>query len=107
MGLAQQLSRPSGRILAHYCDDFEFRSPRIIEVMGEPSGTLVGKEAIRAYWAKALSQMPELRFELHAVLCGIDSVVLYYANHRGRLAAEVFEFDEHGLVDRSAAHYDG
>lgn len=95
------------RILAHYADDFEFRSPRIVELMNEPSGTLTGKHAIRPYWAKALSQQPDLKFELHTVLCGIDSIVIYYKNSRGRMAAERFEFNEEGLVFRSAAHYDG
>ena len=94
-------------ILAHYSDDFVFSSPRIVELMSEPTGTLAGKHAVRRYWAKALSQAPELRFELHTVLCGIDSVVLYYKNSRGCLAAERFEFNEGGLVGRSAAHYDG
>ena len=38
------------RILAHYSDDFEMSSPYIITVAGEPSGTLRGEEAVRAYW---------------------------------------------------------
>ena len=95
------------RILAHYSDDFEFCSPRIVELMSEPSGTLTGKHAIRPYWVKALSQAPELRFELHTVLCGVNSIVLCYKSSRGRLAAERFEFNEDGLVGKSAAHYDG
>jgi ketosteroid isomerase-like protein len=95
------------RILSHYTDDFELRSPRIVELMGEASGTLVGKQAIRPYWAKALTQSPPLKFELHTILCGVDGIVLYYKNSRGRLAAERFEFAESGLVVRSSVHYDG
>ena len=94
------------RILSHYSDDFEFSSPRIVELMGEPSGTLVGKSAIRPYWAKALAQTPDLKFVLHTILTGINSLVLYYESSTGRLAAEVFEFGERGTVRRSAAHYD-
>jgi hypothetical protein len=94
------------RILSHYADDFRFSSPKIIELMQEPSGTLKGKEAIRPYWAKALAKTPGLRFELQTVLAGIDSLVLYYTGANGRLAAEVFEFNERGVVRRSAAHYD-
>jgi ketosteroid isomerase-like protein len=95
------------RILAHYSEDFEFSSPRIIDLMGERTGTLVGKAAIRPYWAKALARAPELRFEVQTVLAGINSLVLYYKGSKGRLAAEVFEFDERGVVRKSAAHYDG
>lgn len=75
--------------------------------MGEPTGTLVGKAAIRPYWAKALARAPELRFELHTGLTGINSLVLHCRGSKGRLAAEVFEFDERGLVRKSAAHYNG
>ena len=94
------------RILSHYSDDFEFSSPRIVELMGERTGRLIGKSAIRPYWAKALAGTPDLKFELHTILTGIDSVVLYYKTSTGRLAAEVFEFDERGIVRKSAAHYD-
>jgi ketosteroid isomerase-like protein len=93
------------RILTHYADDFEFTSPVIVEVMGEPSGTLRGKPAIRTYWSKALARVPELRFTLTEVMCGIRSVVINYVRHDGRHASEWFELDANGVVVRSAAHY--
>ena len=97
------------RILAHYADDFTMSSPRIVEIAGEPSGTLHGKPAIRAYWQTALDRAPDLRFELLTTLVGADSVTLYYRSHRGGgttvLAAEVFYFDAAGTVIRAAAHY--
>ncbi len=93
------------RILAHYADDFEFTSPVIVEVMGEPSGMLRGKAAVRTYWSKALARVPDLRFTLVEVLCGIRSVVINYTRHDGRHASEWFELDADGVVVRSAAHY--
>ncbi len=93
------------RILSHYADDFEFASPFIIERVGEPSGRLTGKAAIGEYWAKGLARRPDLRFELKTVLVGVGSVTLYYFGLDGRAAAEYFEFDENGIVRRSAAHY--
>ena len=92
------------RILSHYADDFTMRSPYIVQIAGEPSGALRGKDAVGAYWAAALARMPELRFELVDVLVGMGSVTLYYRGARG-MAAEVFEFDEQGLVVRASAHY--
>ena len=94
------------RILAHYTDDFEFSSPKIIELMGEPTGTLTGKDTIRPYWTRALARTPHLTFELRTILTGVDRIVLYYKGSTGRLAAEAFEFDDHGLVRRSSAHYE-
>jgi ketosteroid isomerase-like protein len=35
------------RVLSHYAEDFEMSSPVIIQVAGEPSGTLKGKKYSR------------------------------------------------------------
>jgi ketosteroid isomerase-like protein len=48
------------RVLSHYADDFEMSSPVIIQVAAEPSGTLRGKAAVGAYWAKALELTPNV-----------------------------------------------
>jgi hypothetical protein len=92
------------RILSHYTDDFEMSSPYIAQLMGEPSGTLKGKTAVGDYWRRALERTPTLRFELVSTLVGVDSIVLYYRGARG-MAAEVFRFNEAGLVTRASAHY--
>jgi hypothetical protein len=94
------------RVLSHYTDDFEMSSPKIIQIAGEPSGRLVGKASVGAYWATALARFPDLHFELLAVLQGIDSVVLYYRRTGGQLAAEVFYFNSAGLVYRACANYE-
>ena len=57
-------------VLSHYTEDFEMSSPKIVEIAGEPSGRLVGKDAVGAYWATALARIPDLRFELLAVMHG-------------------------------------
>jgi hypothetical protein len=93
------------RILAHYGDDFEMSSPVIVQVAGEPSGTLRGKLAVGAYWRKALQLIPDLRFELLSVLVGVGSITLYYKGARGRLAAEVFHFGPDRKVVKAFAHY--
>lgn len=92
------------RVLTHYTDDFEMSSPVIIRVTGDPSGTLHGKAQVRAYWERALGDMPDLRFELVHTLVGVESVVIYYHSAHGA-AAEVFHFNAAGKVDRSSAHY--
>jgi hypothetical protein len=92
------------RVLAHYTDDFTMSSPLIIKIAGEPSGTLHGKDQVRAYWAKALQLVPDLHFELVNTLLGIGSMVLYYKSPRG-LSAEVFLFNEQRKVVRSYANY--
>lgn len=93
------------RILSHYAEDFEMSSQVIIQVAGEPSGTLRGKAAVGAYWKKALGLIPDLQFELISVLAGVNSITLYYKGARGRLAAEVFHFGPDNRVVRAFAHY--
>lgn len=92
------------RVLSHYTDDFEMSSPVIIKLAGEPSGSLKGKAAVGAYWAKAVQLFPHLHFELVTTLVGVNSVTLYYTGVSGP-AAEVFHFNQEGKVARAYAHY--
>jgi len=93
------------RILSHYEEDFAMSSPVIVQITGDPSGTLRGKSAVGAYWKKALALIPDLKFELLSVLIGVDSITLYYKGAKGRLAAEVFHFNGNQKVVRALAHY--
>lgn len=93
------------RILAHYADGFEMSSPMIVQVAGEPSGTLKGKPAVGAYWKTALELIPDLEFQLVSILVGVSSITLYYKGARGRLAAEVFHFGPDNKVIQAFAHY--
>jgi len=94
------------RVLSHYTDDFEMTSPKIVQIAGEPSGRLVGKAAVGAYWATALARNPDLHFELIAAMHGIDSVVLHYRGVGGQLVAEVLYFNSGGMVTRACANYE-
>jgi hypothetical protein len=94
------------RVLSHYADDFEMSSPFIIQLAGEPSGTLRGKSAVAKYWRKALDLIPDLHFELISVLAGVTTITLLYKAAHGGLAAEVFHFDAEQRVTTSFAHYD-
>lgn len=98
-------SHDLARILSHYDDDFEMSSPVIIQLAGEAGGTLRGKAAVGAYWAKALQLIPDLHFELITTLVGVNSITLYYRGASGRLAAEVFHFNEEQKVVKAFAHY--
>ena len=93
------------RVLSHYTDDFEMCSPMISQLLGEHSGTLRGKSAVGAYWLRALQAVPDLKFELITVLVSVRSLVIYYKGARGRLSAEVFNFDSTGQIVKAVAHY--
>jgi ketosteroid isomerase-like protein len=101
-------ARDLPRVLSHYSEDFEMSSPLIIEIAGEPSGCLRGKEKVRAYWQAALNRNPGnpgLHFELLDVFVGANTVVLHYRRNSGNRAAKILFFNKEGLVYRAAAHY--
>lgn len=91
-------------VLSHYTDDVEMSSPFIVGFTGEPSGTLRGKESVRAYWQIALERVPDLHFELLEVLAGVNSIVIYYNAVMGKRASEVFFLGENGKVFQAFAH---
>src|SRR4029079_571855 len=93
------------RILAHYEDEVTLTSPVAAERLGDRSGRVVGKAALRAYFAMGLTAFPELRFELRDVMWGVGSVVLYYVNQRGTMTGEYMEVSPSGKVSRVVANY--
>ncbi|HEY6942137.1 nuclear transport factor 2 family protein [Dokdonella sp.] len=92
------------RVLAHYADDFELASPFIASIAGVPEGRLVGKGAVRAYWAEALRRMPTLHFRLITCFVGVESLVIHYQGVSGP-AAETLVFGVDRRVIRAYAHY--
>ncbi len=92
-------------ILSHYAEDVVFHSPRIRAVTGEDVDAVNGKDALRAYWAKALSLARDLYFEVDQVFAGSDALTIVYTNHRQQQVAETFLFGADGKVVRSVAAY--
>jgi ketosteroid isomerase-like protein len=92
-------------IMKHYADDVEITTPMIKLAAGIKSGSLQGKEQVRAYWEKALTRFPDLHFELIEVTASVNSVAFYYKSIMEKKAIEVMFFDEKGLVNKMIAHY--
>ena len=68
------------RILAHYLDQFEMSSPVIIQIAGEPSGTLNGKELLLcSMWGFSSNISKELSFGDPVSLPGFDQHFSTYA----------------------------
>jgi SAM-dependent methyltransferase len=93
------------RIVSHYREDVLFSSPFAITHAGAEDGVVHTRPALCAYFERALNAYPELRFELIAVLPGVNSVALHYRSVGGREAIEVMELDPRRRVHRVTAHY--
>jgi len=100
-------SRDLDRILTHYAEDVVLVSPVAANLLNDPSGTVRGKQALRAYFKKGLETHTQLRFELIETMWGLSSVVLYYANQRGTKSGEFMEFNPDGKIVRVVANYSG
>jgi predicted ester cyclase len=92
-------------IMTHYEDVIELTSPVAGQLLGTPGGTVVGKVKLRAYFQRGLEAYPDLHFHLEDVLCGVNSVVLYYTNQKGTHTGEFMELSAAGKVVRVVAHY--
>jgi ketosteroid isomerase-like protein len=93
------------RILAHYREDIEFRSPFVVQIAGEPSGCLKGRARLQAYFAEALKKYPDLKFTDVRGHAGVSSITLTYISVKGLHAAEVMALDDAGRIVRVDAHY--
>jgi hypothetical protein len=92
-------------ILSHYAAEVALTSPAAAQILGEPSGTVRGRDALRQYFQRGLEAYPNPTFQLLDVLRGLNSVVLYYVNQKGTKTAEFMEFDANQKVIRVVANY--
>jgi hypothetical protein len=92
-------------ILSHYDDAIELTSPAAAQLLNTPDGKVTGKANLRAYFQRGLATYPDLHFDLKDILCGLNSVVLYYTNQKGSHTAEYMEVAPTGKVTRVVANY--
>jgi uncharacterized protein (TIGR02246 family) len=93
------------RVLALYAEDSEMTSDKIPALGFDASGTLRGKANIGTYWAKALTQLPDLRFELIDTYVSPDSLVVFYQNERGARICEYLRLNAEGRIIQGSANH--
>jgi ketosteroid isomerase-like protein len=93
------------RVLALYAEDTEMTSDRIPAFGFDPSGTLRGKDKLRAYWGAALQKRPNLHFDLIDTYVSPDSVVVFYQNERGAKICEYLRLDTAGKIRQGSANH--
>jgi ketosteroid isomerase-like protein len=98
-------SRDLERVLSLYADDFEMTSDLIPRLGFDLSGTLRGKDKVRAYWTKGLSLAPDLHFELIDTYVSPNSVVVFYQNQRGKKICEYLRLDAAGKIVQGSANH--
>ena len=94
-------------IMSHYEEYVELISPVAAQLLQDPSGRVVGKDALRNYFKRGLEAYPNLEFTLKDMMWGLNSIVLYYINHKGTCTGEYMEISPNGKVARVVANYSG
>src|SRR5215472_6329299 len=97
-------SRDLERVLTLYADGSEMTSHLIPALGFDASGTVRGKDSLRAYWGKALPMNPNLHFTLIDIFVSPDSVVVFYQNERGRKICEYLGLDAAGKIRQGSAN---
>ncbi len=93
-------------VLKLYSEDCEMTSAKIPYFGFDASGVVRGKDALRAYWAKALSLLPDLHFDLNDLLVSPDSVVVHYTNERGGKVCEYLRLGADGKIKQGSGNYE-
>jgi len=77
----------------------------VSQMLNSDNNTVRGIALLRVYFTRALNAYPDLQFTLRQVYSGAQSLVIEYQSISDRLAAEMMEFNDSGLVVRANAHY--
>ena len=93
------------RVLALYDEDSEMTSDKIPALGFDPSGTMRGKDKLRAYWGAALKKRPNLHFELIDTYVSPDSIVVFYQNELGARICEYLRVNDAGKIRQGSANH--
>jgi ketosteroid isomerase-like protein len=106
--LACFAARDLDGLLALYADDATHSSPKIRVRHPETGGKLVGKPALRAWWADSFERLPELRYVPTSITADADRALLEYIRRLPGEAdlpiAEVFDIARGVIVASRVFH---
>lgn len=106
--LAAFEARDLDALLALYADDATHTSPKIRTLHPETGGKLVGKTAMRAWWADAFARLPGLRYIKTSITADAEAVFLEYLrrvpSEPDMPIAEVFEVRDGRIVASRVFH---
>jgi len=93
-------------VLSHFSDDVVFTSPVAAQLLDGSDGVLRGKAALRDYWTRGLTLIPDLRFEVAGVYAGVSAIVINYRNQKDGLVCEVLILRDGLVVEGHGTYLD-
>ena len=91
-------------VLAHFAEDVEFTSPRVVPILGKVRVT--GKNELAEYWNRAMAAVQSIHFELdYAIADGNRLAIVYTSEINGKRmrSVEFLTFNDAGLVREGEA----
>jgi hypothetical protein len=95
-------------LLNLYSENAKHYSPKLKIRQPETNGLIVGKNALRVWWADAFKRLPNLHYEVTSLTANNNRVFMEYIrkvpNEEEILVAEVLEI-ENGLIVASRVYH--
>ncbi len=95
------------KLLALYDNNAKHYSPKLKIRQPETEGWIIGKDALRVWWADAFDRLPTLHYKLHKLTANNERVFMEYTRQveaeEDMLVAEVLEI-EGGIVCSRVYH---
>lgn len=93
-------------ILEHYAEDLEFHSPKVAIYTEGKKTHFTTRAELRPYFARALTNRPNLCFELIHVAKDANGIAIVYKNDVDVIGVEVMNLNPHGRVIKARVLYD-
>lgn len=95
-------------LLSLYSDNAQHFSPKLKIRQPETNGLIIGKNALRTWWADAFERLPNLHYKVTSLTANEQRVFMEYIrqvpNEDDMLVAEVLEIDK-GLIIASRVYH--
>jgi len=95
-------------LISLYAPDARHTSPKLRALRPESGGVLVGREALRGWWADAFARLPGLRYVEESLTANSDRVFMEYRRcvpgEAETLVAEVLELRDGRIVASRVYH---
>lgn len=95
-------------LLSLYSDNAQHFSPKLKIRQPETNGLIIGKNALRTWWADAFERLPNLHYKVTSLTANEQRVFMEYIrqvpNENDMLVAEVLEIDK-GLIIASRVYH--
>jgi hypothetical protein len=85
-------------IMACYAAHPTLTSPRVVQRLDLPDGTVRGREQLRDYFAHGLRVAPALHFALRDILMGVEGVAIAYTRETGVQVVDAHKLDVDGKI---------